>query len=127
MGTGDPIEDDYYYTRWKQRRVLEKLPDAWRVPEMKPKYYSFEDAYPSNYTPPTFAGSLGKPTHCTTSFPRQLIEVRNESPDDDEQGIGRGSSQKKLRAALMQIENAALLLLDCESIRNKMMKPDGQS
>lgn len=71
MRTGDPLDDDFYYSKWKKRNVLKKGPPAWQ--NVRPRYYSFEDTYPSSaYIPPSFAGTLGKPTHCTASFPRHV-------------------------------------------------------
>jgi hypothetical protein len=71
MRTGDPLDDDYYYTQWKKHNVLQKLPN---VKKIKPRYYNFEDTYPSaGYVPPSFSGSLGRPTHSSTSYPRQVM------------------------------------------------------
>jgi hypothetical protein len=39
-GTGDPLEDDFYYTAWKQRNVLKRRSDGTR--KEKGRYYSFE-------------------------------------------------------------------------------------
>uniref|UniRef100_A0A914D816 Uncharacterized protein n=1 Tax=Acrobeloides nanus TaxID=290746 RepID=A0A914D816_9BILA len=61
---------------------------------------------------------------CTTSFPRQMIEVHSENPDEDEHKSTPSNSQKKLRALLMQIENASLTLLECESIRHRLEKTE---
>lgn len=40
--------------------------------------------------------------------------------DDEESTVGRVNTQKKLRALLLRIENASLVLLECEEIRRKM-------
>jgi hypothetical protein len=116
MRTGDPLDDDYYYTQWKKHNVLQKLPN---VKKIKPRYYNFEDTYPSaGYVPPSFSGSLGRPTHSSTSYPRQIIDVHGEA-DEEESTTGRVNTQKKLRALLLRIENAALLLLECEDLKRK--------
>ncbi|KAH7701643.1 PATR-1 protein, partial [Aphelenchoides avenae] len=119
MRTGDPMDDDYYYTQWKKRNVLQKAPETWQK-KIKPRYYNFEDTYPSaGYTPPSFTGSLGKPTHSSTSMPRQILDFHADV-DDEESTVGRVNTQKKLRALLLRIENASLVLLECEEIRRKM-------
>lgn len=60
------------FQQWKKRNVLQKAPETWQK-KIKPRYYNFEDTYPSaGYTPPSFTGSLGKPTHSSTSMPRQV-------------------------------------------------------
>jgi hypothetical protein len=57
---------------WKKRNVLAKAPDEWKV-KLQPKYYNFDDTYPSAaYISPSFFGALGKPTHCSANFPRQV-------------------------------------------------------
>ncbi|KAL3116043.1 hypothetical protein niasHT_007343 [Heterodera trifolii] len=116
LGSGDPIEDDYYYTMWKKRNVLQKAPEQWKSRE-NPKYYKFEATFPSTaYTAPSFLGSLGKPIHSTTSQPRQIIEVNSDNSEDG----SVKNRQKRLRAMLMKIENGALALLDCRTIRRKL-------
>ncbi|KAH7720325.1 PATR-1 protein [Aphelenchoides avenae] len=40
--------------------------------------------------------------------------------DDEESTVGRVNTQKKLRALLLRIENASLVLLECEEVRRKM-------
>ncbi|KAI3409767.1 Protein PAT1 1 [Globodera pallida] len=116
LGSGDPVEDDYYYTMWKQQNVLQKAPEPWKNRE-KPKYYKFEATFPSTgYIAPSFLGSLGKPIHSTTSQPRQIIEVNSDNTEDG----SVKNRQKRLRAVLMKIENGALALLDCRSIQRKL-------
>lgn len=39
--------------------------------------------------------------------------------DDEESTTGKVNTQKRLRALLLRIENAALALLECEEIRRK--------
>lgn len=108
---------------WKERNVLAKAPLEWRV-SIQPKYYNFDNTYPSErYVPPAFIGSLGRPTRTTTSFPRQIIELTSDSIDDDaESSAGKSISQKKLRAILLRIENAALSLLECRDVLYKSSK-----
>ncbi|KAI6181993.1 Protein PAT1-like protein 1 [Aphelenchoides fujianensis] len=122
MVTGDPMDDDYYYTLWKQRNELAKTPAEWIV-TMKPKYYNFDNTYPSDrYVPPVFSGSLGRPTHSSTAQPRQIINLHTDSVDDDESTAGKASSQRRLRAILLRIENASLALLECRDFLYKAGK-----
>lgn len=96
----------------------------WRV-QIQPKYYNFDNTYPSErYVPPAFVGSLGRPTHSSTSFPRQIIELHADSLDDDTESTvgGKGVSQKKLRAILLRIENASMTLLECRDYLYKSSK-----
>lgn len=83
--TGDPVDDDFYYTvmffnnniftnffkMWKKRNSLEKAP--FKMNKLRPKYYSFSDTFPTTYVPPSFSGTLGKMTHSTANFPRQVF------------------------------------------------------
>lgn len=83
--TGDSVDDDFYYTvitdlflilffkMWKKRNTLEKAP--FKMNKLRPKYYSFSDTFPTSYVPPSFSGTLGKMTHSTASFPRQVILI----------------------------------------------------
>ncbi|KAI6179291.1 hypothetical protein M3Y98_00594600 [Aphelenchoides besseyi] len=121
MVTGDPMDDDYYYSLWKERNVLSKAPAEWIV-QMKPKYYNFDNTYPSDrYVPPVFSGSLGRPTHSSTAYPRQILDLHNDSIDDDESTAGK-TSQRRLRAILLRIENASLALLECRDFLYKSAK-----
>jgi len=124
-GTGDKYVDDYYYTMWKQHNELAKPPEDWQQPKIQSKYYNLEETYPSNYTPPSFSGALGKPTHATTSFPRQCFKLLDLQPndDDDESVVGgsvRDSNKRKSRTILLTIENAYLYLLEIDDLRRKM-------
>ncbi|CAD5216379.1 unnamed protein product [Bursaphelenchus xylophilus] len=122
MGTGDPWDDDYYYAVWKDQNVLAEAPEEWKV-QIKPKYYTFHDTYPADkYVPPVFNGSLGRPTHVTTSFPRQIIDLHTENGDEDESQVGKVNNQKKLRTVLLRIENASLALLECRDMAYKQAK-----
>ncbi|KAI1722017.1 protein PAT1 like protein 1 [Ditylenchus destructor] len=122
-GTGDPMDDDFYYTIWKKRNVLAKAPDEWKV-KLQPKYYNFDDTYPSApYVAPSFSGTLGRPTHCSANYPRQMIELSMENADEDESGTTK-NTQKKLKAILMRIENAAMTLLKCEEMKRKLPLDD---
>ncbi|KAI6196575.1 hypothetical protein M3Y94_01125800 [Aphelenchoides besseyi] len=121
MVTGDPMDDDYYYSLWKERNVLSKAPAEWIV-QMKPKYYNFDNTYPSDrYVPPVFSGSLGRPTHSSTAYPRQILDLHNDSIDDDESTAGK-TSQRRLRVILLRIENASLALLECRDFLYKSAK-----
>lgn len=93
---------------------------------IQPKYYNFDNTYPSDrYIAPVFSGSLGRPTHATTSFPRQIIDLQSDSFDDDtESSAGKSISQKKLRAILMRIENASISLLECRDVLYKASKTE---
>lgn len=110
---------------WKERNVLAKVPVEWKV-SIQPKYYNFDNTYPSDrYIAPVFSGSLGRPTHATTSFPRQIIDLQSDSFDDDtESSAGKSISQKKLRAILMRIENASISLLECRDVLYKVSKTE---
>ena len=122
LGTGDPMDDDFYYTVWKQKNVLTKAPDGYQKKE-EPKYYSFETTFPSTgYIAPSFMGSLGKPVHSSSSQPRQIIEVISDNTEDESVNNKNTAAnrQKRLRAMLMKIENAALMLIDCRDIRRKL-------
>ncbi|CAD5212179.1 unnamed protein product [Bursaphelenchus okinawaensis] len=124
MGTGDPWDDDYYYALWKDQNVLAKAREEWAV-DIKPKYYTFHDTYPSDkYVPPVFNGSLGRPTHVSTAFPRQIIDLHNENGDEDDSQIGKVNNQKKLRTVLLRIENASLALLECRDVNYKQHKTE---
>ncbi|EFO22422.1 hypothetical protein LOAG_06065 [Loa loa] len=118
QGCGNPYEDDFYYTTWKQRKMAleghgrelkaedEELGYVWDT--TNPHHYHY-------YVPPTFAGSLGKPTLSTINYPRQLIDLSSDSPnDDDKLSVKSSTSQKKLRALLLQLENVALLIIECD-------------
>jgi hypothetical protein len=103
---------------------LAKAPLEWRV-TLKPQYYNFDNTYPSDrYVPPVFNGSLGRPTHSSTRYARQIIDLEIGSLDDDvESNAGAKSiSQKKLRAILLRIENASLGLLECRDFLYKTSK-----
>ena len=124
-GTGDKYVDDYYYTMWKQHNELSKPPEGWQQPKIQSKYYNLEETYPSNYTPPSFSGALGKPTHATTSFPRQCFKLLDLQPNDDDDesvvsGSLRDSNKRKSRTILLTIENAYLHLLEIDDLRRKM-------
>lgn len=123
--------------------MLAKAPLEWRV-KIQPRYYNFDNTYPSErYVAPAFIGSLGRPTHSSTSknfyrvfrspsynpfagFPRQIIELQSDSIDEDTESTTGKSiiSQKKLRAILLRIENAALSLLECRDVLYKSSKSE---
>jgi hypothetical protein len=65
---------------------------------------------------------LGKPTHSSTNFPRQIIDLRSDIDDDTESNAGKPITQKKLRAILLRIENASLSLLECRDFLYKSTK-----
>lgn len=91
--------------------------------KITPKYYNFEDTYPADrYVPPVFNGSLGRPTHVSTSFPRQIIDLQHDAGDDEESQAGKVNTQKKLKGMLMRIENASMALLECRDILYKHEK-----
>lgn len=112
---------------WKERNVLAKAPPEWKV-KIKPKYYSFDDTYPSErYVPPVFTGSLGCPTHVSTTVPRQILSLEGgdgeeDEEEDQESQAGKANTQKKLRGALLRIENASLALLECKDVAYKQRK-----
>uniref|UniRef100_A0A915EIJ0 Uncharacterized protein n=1 Tax=Ditylenchus dipsaci TaxID=166011 RepID=A0A915EIJ0_9BILA len=123
MGSGEPMEDDFYYTMWKERNVLDKAPEEWKV-KLQPKYYNFDDTYPSAaYIQPSFSGSLGRPTHCSANFPRQMIDLSVDNPEEEDL-INTKNTQKKLKAMLMRIENAALVLLKCNELKRNLGSGD---
>ncbi|VDK88129.1 unnamed protein product, partial [Litomosoides sigmodontis] len=111
---GNPYEDDFYYTMWKQRKMaLEKHRKGFK--EESGYVLGATNQHHGRYVPPTFAGSLGKPTLSTVNYPRQLIDLSSDSPDDDDKlSVKSGTSQKKLRALLLQLENIALLIIECD-------------
>uniref|UniRef100_A0AC34QDW3 Uncharacterized protein n=1 Tax=Panagrolaimus sp. JU765 TaxID=591449 RepID=A0AC34QDW3_9BILA len=132
LGTGDKYVDDYYYTMWKQSNQLAKRPADWKQPKIQSKYYNLDETYASSYTPPSFSGALGKPSHATTSFPRQCFKLLDiQAADDDEESIIGGpirDGKRKLRNILLTIENAYFLQLECDDLRRKLeLEPDVSS
>jgi hypothetical protein len=127
LGTGDKYQDDYYYTCWKKNNTLEKIPDSWKQPKIKSKYYNLEETYPSVYNPPTFSGVLGKPSNATTTFPRQVLDVVQPVEDDVESIVGSSSreiNKRKLRTILLSIENGYLMQLECDDLLRKVPSVD---
>uniref|UniRef100_A0A915AMY2 Uncharacterized protein n=2 Tax=Parascaris univalens TaxID=6257 RepID=A0A915AMY2_PARUN len=120
QGCGNPYEDDFYYTMWRQR----KLTDECRAHGLKVQKsecdFSATVVNAHHYVPPTFEGSLGRPTLPTASYPRHVIDVHNDAVDEEERNNTRTSSQKKLRAILMQLEGVAVLLIECEDRKRQL-------
>uniref|UniRef100_A0A7E4ZU04 PAT1 domain-containing protein n=1 Tax=Panagrellus redivivus TaxID=6233 RepID=A0A7E4ZU04_PANRE len=131
LGTGEKYVDDYYYTCWKQQNTLQKRPESWKQPKIRGKYYNLEETYPSNYTPPTFSGVLGKPTPSSTSMPRQCFKVLDVAPvdDDDESTVSgftitsKDANKRRLRTVLLTIENGFMLILECEDLLRRIHIP----
>ncbi|VDN37929.1 unnamed protein product [Gongylonema pulchrum] len=118
QGCGNPYEDDFYFTVWRQKQIaLER-----RKKGLKPATgeegdecdYAISTANAHHYVPPTFVGTLGKPTLSTVNYPRHLIDLSNDTTDDDKLSMKSSASQKKLRALLLQLENIALLIVECD-------------
>jgi hypothetical protein len=92
------------------------------------------ETIPHCYVPPTFEGSLGRPTLSTANFPRQLIDLRLTSVQDisvDEIITDNSSSSttpiplqhtKNLRfkSLLIELEHAWNLLLECEDRKRQL-------
>ncbi|CAG9540358.1 unnamed protein product [Cercopithifilaria johnstoni] len=116
QGCGNPYEDDFYYTTWKQQKMaLEKRKKGLKTENEDSGYvWDTTNLHHCRYVPPTFAGSLGKPTLSTINYPRQLIDLSSDSLDDDDKlSVKSNTSQKKLRALLLQLENIALSIIEC--------------
>ncbi|VDN05568.1 unnamed protein product [Thelazia callipaeda] len=122
QGCGNPYEDDFYYTLWKQQRLALERRERGLEPineENKRKYVT-KIGNLQHYVPPTFIGSLGKPTLSTVNYPRQLINLSHSSSDDDKLSMKSNTSQKKLRALLLQIENIAFLIIECDDLHRAL-------
>ncbi|VDN26652.1 unnamed protein product [Gongylonema pulchrum] len=109
QGCGNPYEDDFYFTVWRQKQIaLER-----RKKGLKPAAgeegdecdYAVSTANAHHYVPPTFVGTLGKPTLSTVNYPRHLIDLSNDSTDDDKLSMKSSASQKKLRALLNELRD----------------------
>lgn len=50
----------------------------------------------------------------------QVIDVHSDSVEEEERNNTRTSSQKKLRAILMQLEGVAVLLIECEDRKRQL-------
>lgn len=120
QGCGNPYEDDFYYTSWKQRQMASKLPSQVTKPLGADCDFSATASTVHHYVPPTFAGSLGKPTLSTANYPRQLIDLSNDSTEDEDRSNTKGTSQRKLRALLMMLEGVATLLIECDDRRRQL-------
>ncbi|KHN80088.1 Protein PAT1 -like protein 1 [Toxocara canis] len=120
QGCGNPYEDDFYYTVWKQRKLAEERRAHGLRPQNTECDFSATVVNAHHYVPPTFEGSLGRPTLPTANFPRLLIDVHSDSVDEEERSNVRSSTQKKLRALLMQLEGVAVLLIECEDRRRQL-------
>uniref|UniRef100_A0A9J2PJV4 Uncharacterized protein n=1 Tax=Ascaris lumbricoides TaxID=6252 RepID=A0A9J2PJV4_ASCLU len=105
---------------WRQR----KLADECRAHGLKVQKtecdFSATVVNAHHYVPPTFEGSLGRPTLPTASYPRHVIDVHSDSVEEEERNNTRTSSQKKLRAILMQLEGVAVLLIECEDRKRQL-------
>ncbi|KAL3993969.1 Topoisomerase II-associated protein PAT1 family protein [Acanthocheilonema viteae] len=126
QGCGNPYEDDFYYTTWKQQKMaLERHSRGLKVEDEERGYvWDATNLHHCHYVPPTFAGSLGKPTLSTVNYPRQLIDLSSDSPDDDDKlSLKSSTSQKKLRALLLQLENVALLIIECDDRHRVLCAP----
>uniref|UniRef100_A0A0R3RG75 PAT1 domain-containing protein n=1 Tax=Elaeophora elaphi TaxID=1147741 RepID=A0A0R3RG75_9BILA len=123
QGSGNPYEDDFYYTTWRQQKMaLERHRKGLEAEDEECGYvWDATNLHHYQYVPPTFAGSLGKPTLSTVNYPRQLIDLSSDSPDDDDKlSVKTSTSQKKLRALLLQVENVASLIIECGD-RHRML------
>ncbi|VDO44493.1 unnamed protein product [Onchocerca flexuosa] len=123
QGCGNPYEDDFYYTTWKQQKMALERRKKGLKPENEDYLWGTTNLHYCHYVPPTFAGSLGKPTLSTVNYPRQLIDLSSDSPDDDKLSLKSSTSQKKLRALLLQLENVALLIIECDDRRRILCAP----
>ncbi|OZC10014.1 hypothetical protein X798_02860 [Onchocerca flexuosa] len=123
QGCGNPYEDDFYYTTWKQQKMALERRKKGLKPENDDYIWGTTNLHYCHYVPPTFAGSLGKPTLSTVNYPRQLIDLSSDSPDDDKLSLKSSTSQKKLRALLLQLENVALLIIECDDRRRILCAP----
>ena len=120
QGTGNPFEDDFYYTAWRERKLSFQKSVSNRSLEMHEcdAYATVSNA--SHYVPPTFVGSLGKPSLSTVNNPRQLIDLRCDGYEEDDRTSVKVSSQKRFRALLMLIENIAAYVLACEDCKRQL-------
>ncbi|MCP9261324.1 hypothetical protein DINM_004699 [Dirofilaria immitis] len=102
QGCGNPYEDDFYFTTWKQQKMkLEKQKGVKPEDDESDYMCCATNSHHCPYVPPTFVGSLGKPTLSTINYLRQLIDLSSDSPDDDDKlSMRTNTSQKKLRALL---------------------------
>jgi hypothetical protein len=53
-----------------------------------------------------------------------MIDLSNADNAEEEDTNNLKNTQKKLKAMLMRIENAALVLLKCDEIKRKLALPD---
>uniref|UniRef100_A0A1I7XQP5 CCHC-type domain-containing protein n=1 Tax=Heterorhabditis bacteriophora TaxID=37862 RepID=A0A1I7XQP5_HETBA len=142
--TGNPYEDDYYYTCWREKRIA----DGWTPREIRDPDRSdsnkenrdhdrrvrringsrthdinrdreSKESVPLNIK---FAGSLGIPSKSSTSNPRQLISV-NHAENQDEDAAKRARTQRKLRTMLIRLESAAMLLMECQDMQLRLGVP----
>ncbi|KAM3719806.1 Protein PAT1 [Dirofilaria immitis] len=125
QGCGNPYEDDFYFTTWKQQKMkLEKQKGVKPEDDESDYMCCATNSHHCPYVPPTFVGSLGKPTLSTINYPRQLIDLSSDSPDDDDKlSMRTNTSQKKLRALLLQLENVALLIIECDDRHRILSAP----
>uniref|UniRef100_A0A914XDW5 mRNA decay factor PAT1 domain-containing protein n=1 Tax=Plectus sambesii TaxID=2011161 RepID=A0A914XDW5_9BILA len=125
QGSGNPYNDDYYYTLWKQKKLaLERQEQGLKPLHASELETEHTETTPYNYVPPTFAGSLGKPTLSTANFPRQLIDLRarQDSIADDDSITGssatpsveKQSGLRRFKALLIEVEHGWTVLLECE-------------
>lgn len=120
QGTGNPFEDDYYYTAWRDRKLAlrKSSNDVSHEKADCDMHATVSSAY--HYVPPTFVGSLGKPSLSTVNNPRQLIDLRCDGGEEDDRTNIKVSSQKRFRALLMLVENIAAYVLACEDRKRQL-------
>uniref|UniRef100_A0A0N4X0Z7 PAT1 domain-containing protein n=1 Tax=Haemonchus placei TaxID=6290 RepID=A0A0N4X0Z7_HAEPC len=148
QGTGNPYEDDYYYTSWREKQIakgwkpsgttaqdpsLEKTKARFRIyilseNERRLRRLNGSRSHlesprePKEIVPLNvkFAGSLGLPSKSSTSNPRHLISVEHSLDNADEDASQRAGKQRKLRTLLLRLESALALLLECQDLRLRM-------
>lgn len=145
QGTGNPYEDDYYYTHWRDKQIAkgwkpaenspqDVSPDKARENERRLRRINGSRSYidssreskemvPLNVK---FAGSLGLPSKSSTSNPRHLISVTHSLDNTEEDAVQRAGKQRKLRTLLLRIESALSLLIECQD-RRLRIRSQGQN
>uniref|UniRef100_A0A0N5AC18 PAT1 domain-containing protein n=1 Tax=Syphacia muris TaxID=451379 RepID=A0A0N5AC18_9BILA len=118
QGSGNPYDDDYYYAAWRERKLCLRRPSAQIVSEKSDN--DSHTSASSHYVPPSFVGSLGKPSLSTVNSPRPLIDLHYDGSEDDDRSSVKVSTQKKFRALLMLAENVASYVLVCEDRRRQL-------
>ncbi|KAK6019030.1 hypothetical protein OSTOST_15352 [Ostertagia ostertagi] len=140
QGTGNPYDDDYYYTSWREKQIAKgwrpsrvvtpQMASSDKVKESERRLRRLNGSRshidvsrePKEIVPLNvkFAGSLGLPSKSSTSNPRHLISVEHSLDNADEDASQRAGRQRKLRTLLLRLESALALLIECQDLRVRM-------